>query len=430
MCLFHKINILSIALVISVSCSEGQVPGTEHFRDGALRVDFILEGDHQHSTIILDEVSRQSAWSGNPVNQVDPFEYGEFKFHILHEKTGELIYSRGFCTLFEEWQTTAEAKTANRVFDQVILFPHPQEPVILEIFERNEQDEFQSKISIRIDPLSTSIKEPENHDYSFIKFLDNGDPATKLDIAFIAEGYTSADSLKFLGDATRLANEIINVEPYKGLKGNLNFWAIASISEETGSDLPGESIWKNTVMNSSFYTFGTERYLMTEDIKSVRDIAGIVPYDVICILVNTDKYGGGGIYNHYAILSSDNLYSGTVLVHELGHLLAGLGDEYYSSSVAYEDFYNINIEPWQPNLTTLVNFESKWKDMVSDTIPVPTPVEEKYKEVTGVFEGGGYLAKGIYRSGYDCRMKSNTADDFCAACTQAITEMVYYYCGQ
>lgn len=400
------------------------------FTEGSLRVDFVLAGDSRGSTLYLDEIRRESHWGGTRKHLLDPFDYGEYKFQVYDEFSGEMIFSRGFCTLFEEWQTTDEADSVQRVFDQVIVFPEPRRPVQLVIFERDAENVFRSRFRLRIDPADPYIREGLNPGYPFRKIVDRGDPAAKLDIVFLAEGYTLEDTAKFYTDAVRFSRFILSADPYQSHDRDINFWAVASVSEESGTDLPGRSIWKHTVLNTNFYTFGSERYLTTEDIKSVRDIAGIVPYDVICVIVNSDKYGGGGIYNHYTIATSDGPSADKVLVHELGHALAGLGDEYYKASVAYEGFFNTRFEPWQPNLTTLVNFESKWKDLIPDTVPVPTPAEEKYEEVPGVFEGGGYSARGIYRPALNCRMKSNDTDRFCAACSRAIEAMIQYYCEE
>ena len=430
MVIFRRNIFLLSILIISTISGLSQNLFDASFIESSLRVDFVLAGDYQSSHLFLDEVRREVNWGGTHNQLLDPFNYGEYKFHIIDEAGGDLIYSRGFCTLFEEWQTTAEAKSLSKAFDQVITFPEPRKPFILEIFERDGENVFQSKFRMRIDPSDPYIREGLNPDYSFRKLVDNGNPAEKLDIVFLAEGYTVDGIEKFYEDAAKFYNSLFAVEPYKKLNSRLNIWAVASVSEESGCDLPGQSIWKNTVMNSNFYTFACERYLTTEDIKMVRDIAGIVPYDVICVLVNMDKYGGGGIYNHYAVVSSDGPRADYVFIHELGHALAGLGDEYYSSSVAYEDFFDLDLEPWQPNLTILVDFDSKWKDLVHDTIPVPTPSIKKYSEITGVFEGGGYSDKGIYRPGYECRMKSNDTDNFCLTCRRAIEKMIYYYSGK
>ena len=134
---------------------------------------------------------------------------------------------------------------------------------------------------------------------------------------------------------------------------------------ESGTDIPGERVYVNTVLNSSFYTFGTDRYLTTQDIKSVNDYAAVAPHDNIIVLINSNKYGGGGVYNYYSGTTAGHPLSPKVFIHEFGHGFAGLADEYYSSDVAYDEFYPLNVEPWEPNITTMVNFDSKWKKLIA-----------------------------------------------------------------
>ena len=214
---------------------------------------------------------------------------------------------------------------------------------------------------------------------------------------------------------------------FKENKNKFNVLAIEAISEESGTDFPGENIWKNTVVNSNFYTFNSDRYLTTSDIKSMRNIASLVPYDNIIVLVNSKTYGGGGIYNFFSVVSSDNMFSEYVNVHEFGHAFAGLGDEYYDSDVAVENYYSFEKEPWEPNISNLKNFATKWKDLIEKDIPVPTPATEKYFKKVGAFEGAGYSAKGLYRPAYDCTMKSVSVNNFCPVCKRAIQQMIDYY---
>ena len=156
--------------------------------------------------------------------------------------------------------------------------------------------------------------------------------------------------------------------------------------------------------------------------KSIRDAVWNIPCDAIFILVNSEIYGGGGMYNFYAIGTADNPHTIRVFVHELGHSFAGLADEYFQSEVAYNDFYDLRIEPWEPNITTLVDFDRKWKDMLPSGTPVPTPTEAPYTDKTGVFEGGGYRDKGIYRPMDHCMMRDMAA--FCPVCRRAILRMI------
>jgi hypothetical protein len=231
----------------------------------------------------------------------------------------------------------------------------------------------------------------------------------------------------FISDCEKFADHLFSFEPYKEHKDKFNLRGVLASSENSGSDIPADSSWQKTILNTTFYTFNSERYCMTFDNKSVRDLAANAHYDQIYILVNTAKYGGGSIYNYYSVSVNSNLYASKIFIHEFGHGFAGLGDEYYDSEVAYSDFYPLDIEPWEPNLTTLINFNKKWKNLLVGNTPVPTPAENKYLNKTGVFEGGGYVSKGVYRPAVDCLMNSFKADVFCEVCRISVEKMILFY---
>ncbi len=416
-------TMLFFLLVFIISQSyASQTDFEEYFTDQSMRVDFFFYGDADSEEIKLDKIIKEPFWGGTKTNMVSSLDYGEYKFELIDVNSDKVIFSKGFCTLFEEWQTTLEADTAFREFKQSILFPVPQNPVQLKIYSRQWEGEFEELFTYKINPGEYNTSEVKRYPYT--KILDHGDPANKVDLAILAEGYTAEEMDKFLRDSKRMVDYLFSYEPYKSNKGRFNIWLVKSDSEESGTDIPGDDLYKNTVLNSNFYTFGSERYLTTEDFFAVSDVAASVPYDDVCILVNSEKYGGGGIFGHYAITSVDHALSEEVFIHELGHSFAGLGDEYYNSSTAYNDFFNLEIEPWQPNLTTLVNFNEKWKALVNDTVPVPTPREKGYEQIIGAYEGGGYVSEGMYSPYMDCRMKTNEAKGFCPVCQQSILKMI------
>jgi len=327
--------------------------------------------------------------------------------------------------MFEEWQTTNEASKMERKFSQTIILPYPKDEIVLKIYSRNFEGQFQLIFETDINETDIAINE-EKASFEYEKRVDNGDPASKVDLVFLAEGYTTDEMEKFEKDAQQFIDYMFSLKPFNQYKSHFNIWLVKSISEESGTDIPGKDIYKKTVLNSNFYTFGSERYLTTMDVFSVRDAASIVPYDDICIIVNSEKYGGGGVYNHYCISSANNEMSNKVFIHEFGHSFAGLGDEYYNSSTSYNDFFNLEIEPWQPNLTSMVNFNNKWETLIDESTPIPTPREEKYENTIGVFEGGGYVNKGMYSPYIDCRMKSNEPEGFCPVCQEAIIKMILF----
>ena len=283
------------------------------------------------------------------------------------------------------------------------------------------------KFRFEFDPSDYFISPERNLEFPVFDSYIGGEPATCVDIVILPDGYTNSDMGKFIQDCNQFSKVLFNFEPYASYREKFNIRGVWAPSEEEGNDIPADSVWRKTILNTTFYTFDSERYCMTYDNKSVRDLAANAPYDQIYILVNSDKYGGGAIYNFYSVSVNSNIHAAKIFIHEFGHGFAGLGDEYYNSEVAYSQFYPIDVEPWEPNLTTLVNFDRKWRKMVNDTIPIPTPMNPIYKNITGVFEGGGYAAKGIYRPAMDCLMNTFKGEEFCDVCENAIEEMILFY---
>ena len=397
------------------------------FKEGSLRLDFLLAGNAAEQQVYIHELRKEPFYGGSEINLIDNFHYGDYYIEVFDKFSNKLIFSKGFNTLFGEWQTTDEAKKENKAFKQSVRFPMPLSDIVLKIYKRRSPVEPELLYDTVIDPDDFLIPQSDTGNCDVVDYLINGPSSEKLDILFLAEGYTKEEMNDFLKDVEKFSEYMFTIDPYTKNKSKINIRAVCSVSDDSGTDIPGDHIWKSTALNSTFYTFGSERYLTSYDYWAVCDIAANAPYDQIVVLVNSEKYGGGGIYNHYSLFSSKNRLSKEVFVHEFGHGFAGLGDEYYTSSVSYSEFYNIDLEPWEPNLTTLVNFDSKWKDLIEKDTPVPTPVKKEFEEKIGVFEGGGYSAKGIYRPFIDCRMKTNTAPGFCPVCQQAIRKMIDFY---
>lgn len=399
----------------------------ENFKNKTLRIDYMHSGSAGVEYYMFDTLYAEKYWGGSKTNLIDEFEYGNYKFEVYDTETNELLYSRGYSSLFREYQSTAEGEGSCKSFDESIVFPYPKHEVNIVFSSRQKDLSWSKEYILTIDPKTRDIQKNTRKKFKRKKIHYSGNPNKKLDIVIIAEGYTADQMEKFAEDCERFKGYILNSEPYDQNKDKINIWAVESISDESGTDLPGQDIWKNTIVGTNFYTFDSERYLTTEDNISVRDVAANAPYDQIFILVNHEKYGGGGIYNFYSLGTSDNPAGDFLFQHEFGHSFAGLGDEYYTSDVAVEDFYPTNVEPWEPNITTLVDFNSKWQNMVSHSTPVPTPATEEYENTVGVYEGGGYVAKGVYRPYIDCTMKSVKYNAFCPVCKRGIQRMIDFY---
>ena len=412
-----------LLLVIIAFQGYGQIDFDQYFTNETMRVDFIFAGDAENEHVYLDGIKKEPFWGGTKAQLISPLDYGEYKLEVFDLTSNKMIYKSGFCTLFEEWQTTNEAQKIDKGFQQTITFPYPKQTVQLKLYSRSWEGDFNEILSLAIHPDNYFIN-PERQHIPFEKIVDHGTSDTKVDIAFLAEGYTSEEMDKFKKDVQRLVSYLFSQPPYDKEAENFNIWLVKSASEESGTDIPGKNIYKKTVMNSNFYTFDSERYLTTDNFFKVRDVASVVPYDDICIVVNSEKYGGGGIFNHYAIFTADHPSAEKVFIHEFGHSFAGLGDEYYTSSTSYNDFFNLEIEPWQPNLTTLKAFDKKWNHLIDEGTPIPTPRERAFNQTVGVFEGGGYVSKGMFSPVMDCRMKSNAAKGFCPVCQEAIKKMI------
>jgi hypothetical protein len=407
----------------SVCCSSFE----NFFSDGTLRIDYYYAGNSGKTEIFFDELIKEPYWGGPKRLSEDKDDMGNIRYNVYDKAGGKLLFSRGTSTLFQEWQTTVEAKTVSRTMSATAVLPFPLSAVIFEIEERDFKTGLFSKIfSMDINPDDYFIRPELRVKCEWKKITDNGNPVDHVDIAFIAEGYTKEEKSKFYGDVSNISEYILSQSPFSEYRDKFNIYAVAAVSEESGTDIPGERIYRNTVLNSSFYSFDIDRYLTASDNKQIYNLAANVPCDFIFILVNSDKYGGGGFYNWYAMATAGNTVANMVAIHEFGHSFAGLADEYYDSEVAYSDFYNFETEPWEANITTLVDFGSKWKNMLDKNIPVPTPRESQYGDALGVFEGGGYVSKSIYSPKQNCRMNDIGAE-FCPVCQRAIVKKIKHY---
>jgi len=417
-----------ISLQLMGFSSLSQVNYNMYFTSQTMRFDYNIAGDANSQTIYFEQVRKEPVWGGSKVNLLDKFNFGDYRVLIFDSATNNLLYTRGYSDLFKEWQDTEEAKQISRTYYSSVIFPFPKRAIKLQIDRRKRNMKWEMIYTIDINPDSYFINSDAPPSYKTKKIFDSGSPATKVDIVIIPDGYTKKEMRKFHKDSKRFVSYFFECSPFKENIDKFNFWTVDAISEESGTDIPGNDVWKKTVLNTHFYTFDSERYLTTRDVKSIRDIAGCVPYDQIYILVNTDKYGGGGIYNFYNLCSSDNPLSDKVFTHEFGHAFAALADEYAYSDTPASELYDMTVEPFQVNITNLANFDSKWKGLVNDSIPIPTPDSLEYRNIIGAFEGGGYAKKKIYRPTYDCKMRSNRVANFCPVCEQAIIEMINFYC--
>lgn len=399
------------------------------FEEKTMRFDYFHAGDAYHEEFYFAQIKEEPYWGGSKTSLVDKKEYGLHIFKIADAESGEIIYSRGFSTLWDEWQSTEEARLIRKSMPESVVFPFPKNDVRIEIYTRDENGKFVKKFEQYISPSDYSIARYPLRYHTFDVAV-NGNPEHSVDIVLLPEGYCEAEQEKFEEACRGFAEALFSFEPYSGLRHIFNIRAVWVPSFESGVTVPGDNVWKNTSAKAAFWTFGMERYQMVEDYHNLRDQAAHAPCDCIYVLSNTAKYGGGGIYNFYGISSANHPSStAKVYIHEFGHLFAGLGDEYVGD-VSYGGMYSAGVEPWEENLTTLAGFESKaWSRMLPAGMPVPTPEMPDSANRLGVYEGGGYAAEGVYRPWQNCLMNNlHTIDMFCPVCEKTIRDQIEFVC--
>jgi hypothetical protein len=475
-----------IVLVATVALSQQPVRFDDYFLDRTLRVDYYHVGDAKDELVTLDHLYEQGTWAGNPRKTIDDLGNGRYKVEVYDVATNNLVFSRGFDSYFGEYKTSDPAvKGVKRTYHESLLIPYPKHPVRFEILSRDKQNLYHPLFTQTIDPDDYSIitEKPNRYDKVF-HVLTNGDPHEKVDLVFIAEGYTADQEEAFRKDVETFVNAVFSFEPFKSNKSRFNVSGIFRPSSDQGMDEPRQHRYKNTNVDASFNALGTDRYMLTEGNRAYRDIASAVPYDALCILVNSDRYGGGALYNTFTISTTHNPLSQKVFRHEFGHGFGGLADEYYAAEVAYSDFYPKGVEPMEPNITALLDpARVKWADQLSPGIAVPTEwgkatydslraeVGKLYKERSermqnlqrsgaskdevekvrkefdrraadlqkkvlaytldhplkgkvGVFEGAGFASEGLYRPMVNCLMFSNDQDEYCRVCQRGFLRVI------
>ena len=400
----------------------------DYFQNKTLRVDYIFTGDATQQAIYLDELSQLPTWAGRQHHLSElPLE-GNGQIIVKDLASKQCIYKTSFSSLFQEWLSTDEAKETAKGFENTFLLPYPKQPVEVEVtlYSPRKKRLATYKHIVRPDDIlihKRGVSHVTPHRY----MLQSGNEKDCIDVAILAEGYTEKEMDIFYQDAQRTCESLFSYEPFRSMKGKFNIVAVASPSTDSGVSVPRENLWKETAVHSHFDTFYSDRYLTTSRVKSIHNALAGIPYEHIIILANTDVYGGGGIYNSYTLTTAHHPMFKPVVVHEFGHSFGGLADEYFYEDDVMTDTYPLDVEPWEQNISTQVNFASKWKDMLPAGVPVPTPPQMNKQYPVGVYEGGGYSAKGIYRPSFDCRMRTNEYPTFCPVCQRSIRRIIEFY---
>lgn len=422
-----KKHILFLLCLIAVASTRAQV-FADHFADKTLRVDYIFNGNASGQAICLDGLSALPTWAGRKHHLAELPLQGNGQIVMRNAASGKTIYTTSFSSLFQEWLETDEARNVTKGFENTFLLPYPLQPVEIEITLLDPRRNVRASMKHIVHPNDVLIEQKGNSHITPHKYLlHNDSPEKCIDVAILAEGYTLQEIQTFYEDADIACKSIFDHEPFKSMKKRFNVVAVASPSTDSGVSVPRLNEWKHTAFGSHFSTFYSDRYLTTSRVKAIHDALAGIPYEHIIILANTEEYGGGGIYNLYTLTTAHHPMFRPVVVHEFGHSFGGLADEYFYDNDVMTDTYPLDIEPWEQNISTQVDFAAKWKDMLSENTPVPTPAEVSENYPTGVYEGGGYSAKGIFRPAENCRMRTNEYPAFCPVCQRALRRIIEFY---
>jgi hypothetical protein len=452
----------SVALAFAVAAAPADLPRT-------LRLDYFHTASAAEERFARDGVVLEGPWAGNPDRPIDDTNLGKYFFEVIDRATNRVVYSRGFASICGEWETTDEAKRGLRTFHESLRFPEPKGPVQVVLKKRDAAGLFREAWSVAVDPKDPAVDRTTAPAGKAWAVMENGAPSDKVDLLLLGDGYTAAEMGKWHADAKRLTDLLFSVSPFKERKSDFNVWAVDTPSEESGVARPSDGVHRRSALRAAYDAFGSERYVLAFDNQRVREAAAAAPYDVMEIVVNGRKYGGGGIFNLYATVASDNAFTPYVFVHEFGHHFAGLADEYYTSDVAYGSTTD-RPEPWEMNATA-DPAAPKWKDLVTAGTPLPTPwakeaFEAEQKQIqarrrkiraekrpeeemealfreeqqkvdallaqgphaaaVGAFEGALYEAKGYYRAQANCIMFTRHTE-FCRACRRGLDRVIDLY---
>lgn len=399
-----------------------------YFTDRTLRVDYLFTGNAERQTICVDELSSLPRWAGRRHHLSELPLAGNGQITMKDAADGTVIYRTSFSALFQEWLETDEARTTAKGFENTFLLPFPRRAVSVEVTLFDSHRQVRARLQHRVDPEDILIRRKgETHVCPHRYLLKSGQADRCIDVAIVAEGYTEAEMDVFYRDAQTACESLFGHEPFRSMKKRFNVVAVASPSEDSGVSIPRLSEWRSTAFGSHFSTFYSDRYLTTSHLKTLHDALAGIDYEHIIVLANTDEYGGGGIYNSYTLTTAHHKDFRPVVVHEFGHSFGGLADEYFYDEDVMNDTYPTDVEPWEQNVTTRVDFASKWQDMIPEGTPLPTPADNFNMHEVGLYEGAAYSARGLYRASYNCRMRTNEYPAFCPVCQRALRRLIEFY---
>ena len=445
-----------------------------YFLDKTMRVDYFHAGGLGTEIVSLDQIVSDGPWAGSRTRLVDDLNLGKYRLEVIDRRTNSVLYSRGFSSIYGEWETTPESREKHGTFHESLRFPWPRDPVQVVLKVRDAESSFHEIWSTVIEPTSRFVNPADRAPAGEVWTLfENGPPSEKVDLLVLGDGYAAGEREKFQADARRLVEALFEEEPFRSRRGDFNVRGLDLPSAESGVTRPRAGQFRRTPLSAEYNIFDSERYILTYDNRALRDAASAAPYEFIEILVNEAQYGGGGIFNFQATAAADTGFAEYVFIHEFGHHFAGLADEYYTSDVAYETGAAYHPEPWEQNVTALHDPANvKWGDLIASDTPLPTPWDkaafesgaieaqserralrtERAPEAevdalftaqmeretallagmahagkVGAFEGASYEPTGLYRSEIDCIMFTRNPVGFCRVCNRALSNVIDQY---
>ncbi len=454
--------------------AHGQTDFDRFFTDKTMRVDYFHTGGVGVEIVSLDRVVSDGSWAGSVIQLVDETNLGKYLVEVYDAAGGKLLYSRGFASIYGEWETTAEAREQHRTFHESVRFPWPKAPVRIVLQKRNGANAFEPFAEMEIDPTDRQVNPADLTALGTVwTVFEHGPPQENVDLVVLGEGYTEGELSRFHDDVRRLVGRLFEYEPFKSRRSDFNVRAIDLPAAESGISRPHSGKYRRNPVATRYSIFDSERYVLTFDNRTFRDVLSAAPYEFAVILVNEKQYGGGGIFNLQATAAVGSEFADYLFIHEFGHHFAGLGDEYYTSPVAYETGAVEHVEPWEANITALHDPERlKWGDLVARGTPLPTPWAKErfeahardvlarrqqliddqapedafdalfreqraiememlssmeYSGRVGAFEGASYEPRGLYRPEIDCIMFSRNMLRFCEVCRRALERIIDLY---
>jgi hypothetical protein len=409
-----------------------------------LRVDLnhtVRDGEERFALVRL---AREAA---PPSRYGDAPDWGDYRLTLVDAGTNGVLSTTGF-----DSNIAAIADAASTTL--CVRCTLPASAFTLNVEKRRPGGVFQNVLSSGVDPWR--VGEAQALAARIDAIVQNGAPSDKVDLAIVGDGYTEDEHAKFDADAKRAAAYLFSVEPFRSRSHDFNVNTVFVESAQSGVTDSHLGERRESAFGCAYGSGAGERTLSVGDETKLRDAAAALAYDVLLVAVNSRRYGGSAYFGGPAVVAMDSAAARYLVLHELGHALAGLAEEYY---IPYGDgpTYRGNVEPWQPNVTTALetrkwatpqSIPSRWNKTQYERYfanyvrrysalraggASESAIEKLMREAAGrqavllgreravgLYEGAAGYSKGVYRAETDCIMFSLQTQYYCAACTAAL----------